>query len=86
MLTAEHTLISQALDGRAHVQDFFGDGVPTFQLWSSSAVDQVESEKITLYSSLSSEIDYELMSEHTLSLQTMSDFFYAVGESLIGDM
>ena len=52
---AEYTLISQAVDGR--VQDFFGDGAPTFQLWVSIAVDQAESEKIAFYSSLSSQID-----------------------------
>ena len=53
----EYTLISQAVDGRVPVQDFFGDGAPTFQLWVSNAVDQAESEKIALYSSSSSQID-----------------------------
>ena len=55
--TVEYTLISQAVDGRVPVQDVCGDGAPTFQLWAYAAVDQAESEKITLYSFLSSEID-----------------------------
>ena len=53
----EYSLTSQAVDGRVPIQDFFGDGAPTFQLWVSIAVDQAESEKIMLYSSFSSQID-----------------------------
>ena len=51
----------------------------------TSAANQAESEKITLYSSLSLEIDYESLTvEHTLKFRRLrtSDSFYAVGEEV----
>ena len=52
----------------------------------TTAANQADSEKFALYSSLSSEIDYEsLTAEHTKFRRLqVSGFFYAVGESLLG--
>ena len=49
----------------------------------TTAANQVESEKIALYSSLSSEFNYESLTK--FCKLRMSDFFYVVGESLLND-
>ena len=69
--------------------DGYSDRLPTFQqlIWyttHATAANQVENEKIVLYSSLSSEIDYKsLMAEHTASF---ADYRCQISSMLLGSL
>ena len=69
----QRSVLWQTVDGRVPVQDVFSDRPHAFQRLvqaakRNTAANQAKSEKIVLYSSLPSEIDYEsLTAEHTLA-------------------
>ena len=107
-----HSYTLQAREGKVPVPDVFGDGAPTFQHWSSTAVNQTDqtgtvtdhppsSDSYMCYCSQPSgeredrTVFFFIFGDQLQVVDDgahsdfcrlwMSDFFYAVGESLLGD-